>query len=177
MLPPLAAAVAAGRVLERIADLCREARAVGVPVLHCTAETRPDGLGGNRNARLFAVARRAGPAPRPGSPSFDVHPAVGVEPADFVLSRLHGLSPLAGTSLDAILRNLGVRTIVATGVSVNIGITGLAMVAVDLGYQVVLVTDAVAGVPRDYAAAVVEHTLAPLTTRLSTEAIVTAWAS
>ena len=175
MLPPLAAAVAAGRVLERIADLCREARAVGVPVLHCTAETRPDGLGGNRNARLFAVARRAGPAPRPGSPSFDVHPAVGVEPADFVLSRLHGLSPLAGTSLDAILRNLGVRTIVATGVSVNVALLGLTFDAVNLGYQIVLTRDATAGIGEDYVDALYANTLSLLATVTSTEAVIDAW--
>ena len=32
------------------------------------------------------------------------------------------------------------------------------MVAVDLGYRVVVVTDAVAGVPREYADAVIAHT-------------------
>lgn len=175
MLPPLAAAVAAGRVLERIAGLCREARVVGVPVLHCTAETRPDGLGGNRNARLFAVARRAGPPPPAGSHAFDVHPAVGVEPADFVLSRLHGLSPLAGTSLDAILRNLGVTTIVATGVSVNVALLGLTFDAVNLGYQIVLARDATAGIGDDYVDALYANTLSLLATVTTTAAVVDAW--
>ena len=55
-----------------------------------------------------------------------------------MLSRLHGLSPLAETSLDAILRNLGVTTIVATGVSVNVALLGLTFDAVNRGYQVVL---------------------------------------
>ena len=41
-------------------------------------------------------------------------------------------------------------TVVATGVSVNVGIMGLCLSAVDLGYQVVLVRDAVAGVPAEY---------------------------
>ena len=144
-IPLLAAAVVAGGVLERIDGLCRGARAVGVPVLHCTAESRPDRLGSNHNARLFAMSRRAGPPP-PGSHAFDVHPGVAVDPGDFVLPRLHGLSALAGTSLDAILRDIGVTTIVAVGVSVNVALLGLTFDAVNLGYQLVLARDATAGV-------------------------------
>jgi nicotinamidase-related amidase len=174
MLPPLAAAVAAGAVLEHIAEMCRAARAVGVPVLHCTAESRPDGLGGNRNARLFALARRGGP-PQPGSAAFDVHPAVGVEPTDFVLSRLHGLSPMAGTSLDAILRNLGVTTVVVTGVSVNVALLGLTFDAVNLGYQVVLVRDATAGIDDAYVDAVYAHTLSLLATVTTAAAVLDSW--
>ena len=38
---------------------------------------------------------------------------------------------MGGTDLDAVLRNLGVTTIVAVGVSVNIAITNLVMDAVN----------------------------------------------
>lgn len=182
MLPPLAAAVAAGNVLERIAHLCTRARAVDVPVLHCTAESRPDGLGSNHNARLFALARRAGPTPSAGmssgagaSGASGVHPSIGVEPADFVLSRLHGLSPMAGTSLDPILRNLGITTIVATGVSVNVALLGLAFDAVNRGYQLVLARDATAGIGDDYVDAVYANTLSLLATITTADAVVDAW--
>lgn len=176
MLPPLAEAVATGGVLERISRLCRAARAAGVPVLHCTAETRADGLGGNQNARLFALARR-GEGPPPDPTIFDVDPAVGVEPSDLVLPRLHGLSPMAGTSLDAILRNLGVTTIVATGVSVNIAVLSFTFDAVNLGYQVVLVRDATAGVGEDYVDAVYANTLSLLATVATADAVLGAWAT
>jgi nicotinamidase-related amidase len=174
-IPALAAAVAAGGVLERIAGLCRGARDVGVPVLHCTAESRPDRLGSNHNARLFALSRRAGP-PAPGSHAFDVHPTVGVEPTDFVLPRLHGLSALGGTSLDAILRNIGVTTIVATGVSVNVALLGLTFDAVNLGYQLVLARDATAGVGDEYVEAVYANTLALLATVTTTVDVLDVWA-
>jgi nicotinamidase-related amidase len=174
VLPALAAAVASGGVLERIARLCRAARAVGVPVLHCTAESRPDGLGANHNARLFALARKSGP-PRPGSGAFDVHPSVGVEATDFVLPRLHGVSPMAGTSLDAILRNLDVTTIVATGVSVNVAVLGLTFDAVNRGYQVVLVRDATAGVGDDYVDAVYSNTLSLLATVTTADEVLASW--
>jgi nicotinamidase-related amidase len=62
------------------------------------------------------------------------------------------------------LRALGVSTVIATGVSINLGIIGLAVEAVDLGYSVVIATDAVAGVPTDFADDVLRHTLALVAT-------------
>ncbi|MXZ54005.1 MAG: cysteine hydrolase, partial [Acidimicrobiaceae bacterium] len=78
--------------------------------------------------------------------------------------------------LDQTLRNLGVTTVVATGVSVNVGITGLCLSAVDLGYQVVLVRDAVAGVPAEYEEAVIEHSLAMVATVVTSAELLEAWA-
>ena len=98
-----------------------------------------------------------------------------LDETDLVVPRLHGVSPFTGTSLDAALRNLGVTTVIATGVSVNLAVLGLCIEAVNLGYQVVLATDAVAGVPRDYADAVIENTLALLATRATVDDIIGAW--
>ena len=180
LVPPLAEAVAAGGVLVKIAELCRAARAAGVPVLHCTADSRADGRGGNRNARLFALARRSGSAaPRERGAadhtSATVHEEIGVEPEDFVLPRLHGVSPMTGTSLDPLLRNLGVTTIVATGVSVNVALMGLVFEAVNLGYQLVLARDATAGVNESYVDAVYTNTFSMLATVTTTEAVLDAW--
>jgi nicotinamidase-related amidase len=80
-----------------------------------------------------------------------------------------------GTDLDPILRNLGARTIVAIGASVNVGITNLVMDAVNAGYQVVLPRDAVAGIPPAYADAIIDNTLSLLATVVSTDDIVGAW--
>ena len=87
----------------------------------------------------------------PGSEGATLLPEFGPAPTDVVLSRWHGVGPMGGTDLDAILRNLGVTTIVAVGVSVNIAITNLVMDAVNAGYRVVVPRDAVAGIPTDYA--------------------------
>ena len=172
-VPSLAQAVRAGGVLEHIAALARAARVVGMPVIHCTAEARPDRLGGNRNARLFALARGGTVDPT----AFSVHNDIGAEPSDLVLPRLHGLSPMTGTSLDPILRNLGISTIVATGVSVNVAIMGLAFEAVNLGYHLVLPRDAIAGVDDEYVDAVFTYTFSLLATITDTAAIVDVWAS
>ena len=171
-----AVAEAAAPVLPRIAALSRAARGAGVPVVHCTVDARADGRGGNRNARLF---RRLSASP---SSTADgrvyravVHPDVEPDAGDLVLGRLHGVSPMTATSLDPVLRNLGVRTIVATGVSVNVAVLGLAFEAVNHGYELVLPRDAVAGVDDDYVDAVFRRTLALLGTITTTDDVLAAW--
>lgn len=172
-LPELAEAAAPA--VEATARLCGAARAAGVPVVHCTAARRADGLGSNTNARLFAGVRRSPVALLPGSPEASVVPDLGPEPSDLVLTRLHGLSPMAGTDLDPVLRNLGATTVVVTGVSVNVAVTNLVMDAVNRGYQVVVPRDAVAGVPVAYAQAVIDSTLALLATITTTDEVAAAW--
>lgn len=174
-LPELAAA--AGPMIERVGALCGTARRAGVRVIHATAARRADAAGSNTNARLFAAVRRSPVALLPGSAEVDVVPALGPEPEDLVLCRLHGLSPMAGTDLDPILRNLGVRTIVVTGVSVNVAVTNLVMDAVNAGYQVVVPRDGVTGIPVDYADAVIDNTLAMLATITTTDALTSAWSN
>jgi biuret amidohydrolase len=174
-LPDLARA--AESILPRIAELATAARAAGVRVVHCTADSRPDGQGANRNSRLFAaMAKRAG-GPRVGGGvrRATVHRSVGALDSDLVLGRLHGLSPMTSTSLDPVLRNLGVTTIVATGVSVNVAILGFAFEAVNLGYQFVLPRDAVAGVDEAYVDAVFERTLSLLATVTTAGDLCRAW--
>jgi nicotinamidase-related amidase len=172
-LPELAAAAAP--MVARLALLCDGARQAGARVVHATAARRADGAGSNDNARLFRAVRKSPVALLPGSEEAQVVAALGPDPRDLVLGRLHGLSPMAGTDLDPILRNLGVRTIVVTGVSVNVAITNLVMDAVNLGYQVVLPRDAVCGLPADYADAVIDHTLSLLATVTTVDDLLAAW--
>jgi nicotinamidase-related amidase len=175
-LPALADAAAAVDLVGNCARLARRAREIGVTVLHCTAETRADGRGGNHNARLFAAVKKSPVRLSPGSDAVQVPDEIGVDPRDLVLPRYHGLGPMTGTQLDSILRNLGATTIVGAGVSVNIGMTNLALDAVNRGYQTVLPRDAIAGVPADYADAVIDNTLALVATISTTDDVLRAWA-
>jgi biuret amidohydrolase len=172
-LPELAAA--ARPAITSAALLCTAARAAGAHVIHCTAARRADELGSNTNARLFHAVRKSPVQLLPGSPEVQVVPELGPVEGDLVLSRLHGLDPMAGTDLDPILRNLGVTTLVVTGVSVNVAVTNLVMDAVNAGYQVVVPRDAVAGIPADYADAVIDNTLSLLAVVTTTEDVIAAW--
>jgi nicotinamidase-related amidase len=131
-------------------------------------------LGANHNAKIFRIGGN-GVAIAPGTPGAELLPELGPEPTDVVLRRWHGIGPMGGTDLDAILRNLGVSTIVAVGVSVNVAITNLVMDAVNAAYRVVLPRDAVAGVPAGYADAVIDNTLSLLATITSTDELLEAW--
>ena len=99
-----------------------------------------------------------GEEPRPGAGRLRVRRAdARARPGagDIVCNRIHGLTPFTGTELDPILRNLGTRTIIPVGVSVNEALLGTCLTAADLGYQIALPADAIAGVPAEYADAVV----------------------
>jgi nicotinamidase-related amidase len=172
-LPQLADA--ARPIRPHLARLAGAARAAGVPVLHALAARRPDGLGSNTNARLFHGVKKSPVPLLPDSPASQVIPELGPEPTDLSTTRLHGLGPFSGTDVDALLRNLGVTTVVGVGVSVNIGLTNLVMDAVNLGYQVVVPRDAVAGLPEEYADAVIVNTLALLATLTTTDELVAIW--
>ena len=175
VLPALAEAASAVGLVSNCARLARAARAAGVTVVHCTAETRDDGRGANTNARLFLGVKKAPLRLSPGSVAVGVPDEIGVDPADVLLPRYHGVGPMTGTQLDSILRNLGATTIVGAGVSVNIGMTNLAFDAVNRGYQIVLPRDAVAGVPADYAQAVLQNTLSLVATLTTTDDVIAAW--
>lgn len=174
-LPALAEAAATVDLVGHCAQLAARARAAGITVFHCTAETRADGRGANRNARLFLGVAKSPVRLSPGSAAVQVPAAIGVEQEDVVLARHHGLGPMSGTQLDPMLRNLGVTTIVGVGVSLNVGMANFAFDAVNLGYQMVIPRDAVAGVPAEYAQAVCDHTLALVATLTTTAAVLDAW--
>jgi nicotinamidase-related amidase len=156
--------------IERLLPAARDA---GVKVVHCLVQRRPDGLGANHNAKIFAVGRNVDIGP--GSAGASLLPELGPAPTDVVLHRSHGIGPMGGTDLDITLRNLGVSTIVAVGVSVNVAIINLVMDAVNLAYRVVVPRDAVAGIPTDYATAIVDNTLSLLATVTTTDDLIEAW--
>ncbi len=162
-------------ILANVDRLAKAARARGIPVIHCVAQRRADGLGSNDNARIFRYMARAELQLLPGSDAVQVAREIDVEESDLLLARLHGVSPFQGTELDFILRNLGVTTVVGVGVSVNVGMTALAFDAVNSSYQVVLPRDGMAGFPREYAEAVMAHTLGAVATLVDTADVLEAW--
>jgi len=160
--------------------LCTAARDRGIQVVHCVAENRADGRGATDNCKVFAMnnrlRRETGSTPIDrGTDGAKLVAELGPDDRDIVVARIHGLTPFTQTSLDQILRNMSIRTLVVTGVSVNLGIFGTVMSAVDLGYNVVIVRDGVCGVPREYAEAVLENSLSLLATIATADDVIAAW--
>jgi nicotinamidase-related amidase len=179
MLGALVEELGRAGTLDTVRRLCDGAREAGARVVHCTAVSRADGAGAAENCKIFALSARqrreqGHGATDLGTPGAEVIPGLE-DPRDIVVPRLHGMTPFTSTSLDQILRNLGIRTVVATGVSVNLGVWGMAMSALDLGYQVVIPRDAVAGVPREYADAVLDNSLSLIATLVSSDELLEVW--
>ncbi|MFF3958244.1 cysteine hydrolase [Streptomyces sp. NPDC001890] len=174
-LPELADQARSSGALDRIARLVAAAHEAGVQVLHAVAERRPDGRGANTNARLFRAAGRLPVQQHRGTTAVRIAAPIEVADEDLVVRRLHGLSPVAGTDVDALLRNLGCRTLVVTGVSANVAIPNAVFDAVNLGYTAVVPSDAIAGVPADYTPAMIRNTLALVATITTTDEILGCW--
>ncbi|MGW5157444.1 isochorismatase family cysteine hydrolase [Nonomuraea wenchangensis] len=173
--PDLRAACERHDVVPNTARLLSAARAAAIPVVHCTAAFRADRAGSHTANCPFIVSLLKDPAHMlEGTEAVEVLPELRA-PGDLESRRYHGFSPFTGTSLDMTLRSLGVSTVVATGVSLNLGIPGLALEAVNLGYRVTVVTDAVAGIPEDYARAVLWNTISLLATRATAADLAGTW--
>ena len=170
----LAEMVARHHTVDHIGRLLAAARRAAVPVFHLTTSRRPDSGGSTVNCMLMAAARKSPPLVT-GSPQHAVVEALAPQDGDYVVNRCHGVTPFHATELDQILRNLGVRTVVATGVSVNIGITGLTIEAVNCGYQVVIPREAVAGTPDEYVESVLQNTLRLLATVATVDDVLRVW--
>lgn len=170
-LPELATEARSSGALVHVARLVAAAHESGVQVIHAIAERRPDGRGANHNARLFRAAERLPVQQLSGSAAVRVAAPIEVAEEDFVVRRLHGLSPIQGTDVDALLRNLGCRTLIVTGVSANVAIPNAVFDAVNRGYAVVVPRDAIAGVPSDYTPAMIRHTLALVATVVTTDEV------
>jgi nicotinamidase-related amidase len=174
-LPELAKSARETGMIDNVARLVEAGRRAGVQIVHHVATHRADMKGANRNARLFrAMARRGGPQ-LAGSEMVEIAAPITVTDDDIISTRLHGLGPLAGTDVDAILRNLDVTTVVIVGVSSNVVIPNAVFDAVNLAYEVVVPRDAIAGVPPEYTNTIIDNSLALVATVTTTGELVGCW--
>jgi nicotinamidase-related amidase len=172
-LPDLAAAAAP--VLPVIGRLAQAARKAGVRVVHLTYEPVFDGRSANQNTPLqqrIQTITSTWTAEDPGTAVVD---EIGVDPADLVLPRHSGMSPTHSTELFALLRNLGIRTVVLAGVSLNVAIPVAAVELADEGFSVAVARDTVAGTPAEHAESVMRHTLRFLAAITTADEVLAAW--
>lgn len=175
MLPGLAQSVRDSGMLANIATLLDRGRAVGARVLYCAVKKRPDGLGNPFNTPLEVRLReKSGGAEE----VYDAGPIVKeLEPqaGDIVIERAHGMSGFYESGLDAYLRNTGVSTAIVTGVSVNVGVMGTTIEAVNHGYTVVVPSDCVAGDPPEYAEQALRYSIRNVAFVTPSATILDAW--
>jgi nicotinamidase-related amidase len=172
--PELAQAARDAGVIPNSARLAAAARAHNAPVVHCLANTDPKRFGANTNARLFKGVVSRDEA-SPNDPAGDTPCPEVWRSGDILSPRDHGLSPMADSQLDRRLRNSGITTVILAGVSLNMALVHMAMEAVNSSYQVIIASDAVAGVPTDYAEPILKYCLSFIATITSTDELIAAW--
>jgi nicotinamidase-related amidase len=175
-LDALAEAAGFRGTLAACGRLVQGARANGVPVVHAIAQWRADRRGTALNTPLTASLARVPGQILAGTDAVALVPELGDTAEDLTSVRHHGLTPFTGTDLDALLRSLGTSTVVACGVSLNVGVLGLCLGAADRGYRVVVPTDAVVGVPVEYGDEVLRHSIAMVATLTTVDELVAGWA-
>jgi nicotinamidase-related amidase len=79
------------------------------------------------------------------------------------------------TPLDAYLRNLGITTVILTGVSANIAVNGTSIEAMNLGYRVVVPGDGIAGDPPEYVEQLLRYTIRNLAIVTTVDQILAHW--
>jgi nicotinamidase-related amidase len=147
-------------------------RRVGTRVYYCTDDRRPDGFGRATNT-LVHLRMPGGQEPTGGQGPI-VEPLTPHD-EDIVFPREQGLTGFFGTGLDAYLRNTGVKTVIVTGVSLNIAVLGTTIEAMNLGYQVIVPSDCVASDPPEYAESALRYTIRNIALECPSAAIVEHW--
>ena len=155
--------------------LARGSRAVGAQVVHLTYAPVAGNRSSNRRPPLLARLHPALADWHPTHEAVQPIPEIGVGPDDLVLQRHTGLSPTYGTETYKLLRNIGVKTIVFAGISVNVAIPVVATEAVDEDFDVVVASDAVAGTPDEHVASMLRHTLPFIATLHTVDELLAGW--
>lgn len=133
-------------VIPNIARLLQFFRSTGRPVIYLTIgfalPDRSDGLGLLRQIDDDLNARMArGPLVRLGSRANSVVIEIAPREGELVINKT-SMGAFNSTALDQVLRNLGVTTLIVTGVSTECCVATTARDAGDRGYHVLLVEDA-----------------------------------
>jgi nicotinamidase-related amidase len=155
-LPGLAESARDMGLLDNLARLYEAARSVGVRVYYCTDERRPDGFGfaGNFLGHRFMADGQTG-----AGGQGPVMPQILPRACDVVFRREQGVTGFFATGLDQYLRNTGVKTVIVTGISLNLAVLGTAIEAFNRGYTLVIPSDCTASDPPEYADSVMRYTM------------------
>ncbi|HUC17069.1 MAG TPA: cysteine hydrolase [Acetobacteraceae bacterium] len=130
---------ASQRIVANVAQLAKEARALGVPVIHVHYIVEPGAKGLKLNAPLFRGVRDANAVVRG---TWGAAPVAGLEPqeGDFVVEKMR-MNGFYNTKLETLLRGLGAETVIITGAWTNMSIEHTARHAADAGFEVIVASD------------------------------------
>jgi nicotinamidase-related amidase len=132
---PMLAPHSGQSVVQRAAELAAAFRAIGSPVIYVRVDMAAI-------LPLPVDRRMRDPsAPPPPAAASELVPDCGYQAGDGLVTKRQW-GAFHGTDLDQLLRRRGIRTVVLGGIATNFGVESTARSAIDLGYAVVFVEDA-----------------------------------
>lgn len=157
-------------VVENIKSIADKARTVGVPVFHNLFVVEEGAKGIGDRAPIFRAIAEAGSIVRG---TWGAAPVEGMEPkkGDFVIEK-YRMSAFNGTTLDTILRGLGIETIIVTGVWTNMAVEHTCRDGADHGYNVVIATDGTSTINEEWQEAALNYAMNNIATKMTTEELV-----
>jgi len=123
-------------IVPNIQQLMTSCREKGVEVIHLVSE----GYTTTARDMPYFWQKQDVLCPKGGNP---INPLLAPEPGDIVTAK-QACGGFTGGQLDFLLRNLGIRTLIVTGVVLNQCVENTVRVAADLSYDVIVVSDGTA---------------------------------
>lgn len=161
-------------VVRHVRAVLDAARSAGVAIFHNRIVVYPGRDVGGSNAPIF---RMLGPESlKVGTWGAAIVDGLGQGEDEIVLDRMR-MSAFHGSSLDAMLRNLGVTDVVVVGVWTNMAVEHTVRDAADLGYRVTIVSDATSSISDDWQRAALGYALTNIATIADTATVSAALAS
>ena len=154
-------------ILDNSVALAAAFRERGFPVALVTVE---GGAPGRTDAHQSAGGQSSRQRPADWA---ELSPELEHESADIRIAKRRW-GAFTGTDLDAILRERGVTQVIVTGVATSIGVESTARTAHELGYHVVIATDAVADVTPEAHANSIDRIFPRMSETATTAEILTA---
>jgi len=162
---------AAQNVVVNVRAVLDAARAADVAVFHNRIVVYPGRDVGGSNAPIF---RMLGPESlKLGTWGAAIVDGLDPREDELVLDRMR-MSAFNGTSLDIMLRNLGVTHVVIVGVWTNMAVEHSARDAADHGYDVTVVSDATSSVSAEWQQAALGYALTNIASIADTVSVVDA---
>ena len=109
-------------LVDKVGRIVTVGRDAGCPILHCIAEGRPNNPASADNAPILRAGKRGGGTAVWDRRGMEIVDGIDTADTDITSVRTVQASPIIGTEVPTILRNLGIKTVVAVGVSANLGI-------------------------------------------------------
>jgi gluconolactonase len=145
------------RIVANVSQLAKDARALGMPVIHIHYIVEPNAKGLRLNAPLFKGVKEAKALVRG---SWGAAPVAGLEPQrdDFVVEKMR-MNGFYNTKLEILLHGLGAETVIITGAWTNMSIEHTARHGADAGFEVIVASDGTSTVNDDWQRAGLNYAL------------------